>query len=102
MIQVEEVLLKNGYLKFVFKFKPMRYQLATNEIISTMSNLDFRYFHNTNPIIEKIKCGKLVEDDGITWEDRKGEIIVGLEKRGESPRLLTPIPKDISDKLTVN
>ncbi len=99
MHETESVLLKNGYLKFVFKFKPMRYEFWTNEIISTMSNLDFRYFHESNPIIDKIKKSLLVENDQITMEDRKGEIIIGLEIKGESPRLLTSIPDHIKSQL---
>lgn len=90
MTEFERFLIKKGYIKYILDCKTGKYEIAKGHTISTLVNLDHRYFHNTDKIIlEKITKGEtvfntysskneLISKAGISIEDRKGEIIFGL------------------------
>ena len=102
MIRFEQFLLDNGYIKFelvckktkegkrTFKFEEPKYHT-----ISTMVNIDHRYFPKSDPIINKIKLGKKIIVDGdneISYKDRKNEIIIGLHEKDKPITLIYPRP----------
>ena len=93
----EDFLIIKGYIKYVLKRNVIKdkwsFQLFSNEIISSLSNLDYRYFHNSDPIIEKINKGFVITEGEITHEDRKGEICYGLNEGGKPPVLVYPRPR---------
>lgn len=94
MTQFEQMLLEKGYIKYIFNCKTMKYEIAKGHVISTMVNLDHRYFHNTDKnILQKIANGKSVMEEDFTWEDRKGEICFGLNESGKPPTLISPRPR---------
>jgi len=72
----------------------MKFEVAKGHTISTVVNLDHRYFHKTDTnILEKIASGKSVMKEDFTWEDRKGEICFGLHEVGKPPTLISPRPR---------
>jgi len=94
MTQFEQMLLDNGYIKYILNCKTMKFEIAKGHTISTMVNLDYRYFHNTDTnILQKIASGKSVTEEDFTWEDRKGEICFGLHEVGKPPTLIYPRPR---------
>ena len=105
MTEFERFLLEKGYIKFILDCKTGKYEIAKGHTISTLVNLDHRYFHNTDKIIlEKITKGEtvfntysseneLISKAGISIEDRKGEIIFGLHEFKKPPTLVFPRPK---------
>ena len=99
MTQFEQMLLNKGYVKHILNCKTMKYELARGHNISTLVNLDHRYFHRDDKIIlQKISnnTSLFVEDDTlstITLEDRKGEIIFGLHESKKPPTLIYPRPR---------
>lgn len=94
MTQFEQMLLDKGYIKYIFNCKTMKYELSKGHTISTMVNLDHRYFHKTDEnVLQKIANGKSVTEEDFTWEDRKGEICFGLNEVGKPPTLISPRPK---------
>jgi hypothetical protein len=94
MTKFEQMLLDKGYLKFVLNCKTMKYEEATGHTISTMVNLDHRYFHSSDTnVLQKIATGKSVMDEDFTWEDREGEICFGLHEAGRPPTLISPRPR---------
>lgn len=89
MTQFEQMLLDKGYIKHVFNCKKMEFEKPKTHTISTMINLDHRYFHkNDENILQKIESGK-----DFTPEDRKGEICFGLNEVGKPPTLISPRPR---------
>jgi len=94
MTQFEQMLLDKGYIKHILNCKTMKFEIAKGHTISTMVNLDHRYFHNTDTnILQKITSGKSVMDEDFTWEDRKGEICFGLHEAGKPSTLISPRPR---------
>lgn len=98
----ENKLIDNGYLAFSLNHKSMKYDKPKN--ISTMENIDTRYFHKSDPILEKIEKGITLNE--ISWDDRKGEICFGLHERDKPPTLIYPRPiikvkRIIDDKLII-
>ena len=77
----------------------MKYEKATGHNLSTMTNLNFRYFHHTDKnILQKIANKKSVMDDDFTREDKKGEICFGLFEKGKPATLISPRPKILAKK----
>jgi hypothetical protein len=94
MTQFEQMLIDNGYIKHILNCKTMKLKKATGHTISTMENLDHRYFHKTDEnVLHKIAIGKSVMEEDFTWEDRKGEICFGLNEYGKPPTLISPRPR---------
>lgn len=94
MTQFEQMLLDKGYIKHVLNCKTMKFEIAKGHAISTMVNLDHRYFHEKDEnILRKIASGKSVMEKDFTWEDRKGEICFGLHESGKPPTLISPRPR---------
>jgi len=94
MTQFEQMLLDKGYIKHILNCKTMKFEIAKGHTISTMVNLDHRYFHNTDTnILQKITSGKSVMDEDFTWEDRKGEVCFGLHEAGKPSTLISPRPR---------
>lgn len=91
MTLFELFLIEMGYIKFILNTKTFKYEKPKNHNISTMVNIDHRYFHHSDKIIEKIEQGLTVKN-GITWDDRKGEIAFGLHEYGKPSTLITPRP----------
>jgi len=94
MTQFEQMLLDKGYIKHILNCKTMKFEMAKGHTISTMVNLNHRYFHNTDTnILQKIESGKSVMEEDFTWFDRKGEICFGLNQVGKPPTLINPRPR---------
>ena len=94
MTQFEQMLLDKGYIKHILNCKTMKFEIAKGHTVSTMVNLDHRYFHNTDVnLLDKINKGKSVMDEDFTWEDRKGEICFGLHEAGKPSTLISPRPR---------
>lgn len=94
MTQFEQMLLDKGYIKYILNCKTMKFEVAKGHTISTMVNLDHRYFHNTDEnILQKIAIGKSVTEDDFTLEDRRLEICFGLNESGKHPTLISPRPR---------
>jgi len=94
MTKFEQMLLDKGYIKHILNCKTMKFEMAKGHTISTMVNLDHRYFHNTDTnILQKIASRKSVLEEDFTWENRKGEICFGLNQVGKPPTLIKPRPR---------
>ena len=94
MTQFEQMLLDKGYIKHILNCKTMKFEMAKGHTISTMVNLDHRYFQNTDTnILQKIASEKSVLEEDFTWFDRKGEICFGLHEAGKPPTLISPRPR---------
>ena len=92
--QFEQMLLNKGYIKYILNCKTMKFEVAEGHIISTMLNIDHRYFHNADEnILQKIASGKSVMEEDFTLDDRSGEICFGLHENGKPPTLISPRPK---------
>jgi len=88
MTKFEQMLLDKGYIKCYFDFKTKRYKLAVRHIISTMTNLEHSYFHNTEKeIISKIENGKELSHDEMMTQ-----ITFGLNESPKPPTLICPRP----------
>ena len=93
MTAFEQYLIENGWLKFTLNCKTMRYEKAIGHELSTMTNLNHRYFHESDTnILDKIERGLSVKNGGITWKDRKNEIIFGLHEKDMPATLISPRP----------
>jgi hypothetical protein len=92
MTQFEQTLLDKGYIKHTLNCKTMKFEIAKGHTISTMVNIDHRYFHNTDNVLQKIAIQKSVMDHDFTADDRKGEICFGLNEFGKPPTLISPRP----------
>jgi hypothetical protein len=93
MTSFEQYLIENGWLKFTLNCKTMRYEKAIGHELSTMTNLNHRYFHESDTnILNKIERGLSVKNGGITWKDRKNEIIFGLHEKDKPSTLISPRP----------
>lgn len=99
MTQFEQMLLDKGYIRYILNAKTMKYEIAKGHTISTLVNLDHRYFHKDDKIVlQKISNNiPVFAEDAIlatiTLEDRKGEIIFGLNEAKKPPTLIYPRPK---------
>lgn len=94
MTQFEQMLLQKGYLKYILNGLTMKFEIAEAHHVSTMVNLDHRYFHHTDEnILRKIASGKSVLEKDFTWHDRKGEICFGLHEAEKPPTLISPRPR---------
>jgi hypothetical protein len=92
MTQFEQNLLYRGYKKFVLDCRKMKFEVPQRHTLSTMVNIDHRYFHETDTVIlQKIEAGVSVKD--IPYEDRKGEICFGLHEQGKPATLISPRPR---------
>lgn len=100
----EDFLFSKGYKKYVLVMvnKKWTFKPFTNEIVSSLSNLDYRYIHESDPIIDKINNNTPITEGGITFEDRKGEICWGLNELGKPPVLIYPRPRIIVKRLDEN
>jgi hypothetical protein len=93
MTQFEQMLLDKGYIKHILNCKTMKFEIAKSHTISTMLNLDHRYFHNTDEnALLKIANGKSVIEKDFTWNDRKWEICFGLHEKDKPCTLISPRP----------
>ena len=87
MTQFEQMLLDKGYIKYILNCKTMKFEKPERHIVSTIVNIDHRYFHKTDEnVLQKITNGKSVLEEDFTWEDRKGGICFGLNECGEGKR----------------
>lgn len=94
MTGFEQMLLDKGYIKYILNCKTMKYELAKGHIISTMTNIDHRYFHKTDEnVLRKIEAEESVMKEDFTFEDRKGEICFGLHEAGKPSTLISPRPR---------
>ena len=94
MTTFEQMLLDNGYIKYILNCKSMKFEKAKGHILSTMSNLDHIYFHKDDlNVLQKINDGKSIMDKDFTSKDRKGEICFGLHEVGKPPTLISPRPR---------
>jgi len=92
MTDFELFLMKKGYLPWRFDCKSMKY-VGGKFLISTMSNLDYRYIHKSDRnLLDKIDAGKIIDKD-ITREDRKGVIVFGLHEHNKPATLISPRPR---------
>ena len=82
MTQFEQMLIDKGYIKYIFNCKTMKYEIAKGHVISTMQNLDYRYFHKSDI-------------------NKQNEICFGLNEYGKPATLISPRPR-IKVKRTVN
>jgi hypothetical protein len=94
MTPFEKYLINNGWLKYKWNPNGPRYEPTTKHDLSTLENIDHRYFHKTDPIINKIKNREIIGME-ITREFRKCEIVVGLHEHRHQPTLIAPRPKGI-------
>lgn len=102
MTGFEQFLIDRGYIKFILNCKTMKFEIAKDHVISTMINIDHRYFHKSDKnILEKISSNKSINDEDFTWDDRVGEIVFGLSEVGNPPTLICPRP-NIKIKLIKN
>ena len=99
MTQFEQMLLNKGYIKYILNCKTYIFFFFFWHNISTLVNLTHSYFHRDDKIIlQKISNSIpiFVEDNTlstITLEDRKGEIIFGLNESKKPPTLIYPRPR---------
>lgn len=93
MTKFEIYLISKGYLKYRLNPKSMKYEISKVHLISTMRDIDYRYIHKDDKVLEKINQGKSVMDDDFTFEDRKNIICFGLCEKGKPPTLKSPRPK---------
>ena len=94
MTAFENILIDNGYIKYILNCKTMKYEIAKKDIISSLANIDYRYFHKTDTnVLQKIADGKSITEKDFSWEDRKGEICFGLHEDKKPPTLISPRPK---------
>lgn len=89
----EKLLIDKGYEKYRLNPRTMQFEQTDKHLFSTMGDLDYRYIHKDDPVLEKIKRGKKVTDDDFTREDRKNIIAFGLHEYGKPPTLINPRPK---------
>lgn len=55
MTSFEQMLLEKGYIKYILNSKTMKYEQVESHNISSMTNLDHRYFHNSDTnVLQKI------------------------------------------------
>ena len=92
MASFEAYLLGRGYIKHVLKCGTMKYELAGSHTLSSLNNLDYRYIHKDDKILNKIAKG-LSLMDGITLKDREKVIIFGLREYNKPPTLIYPRPR---------
>lgn len=78
MIALEKYLIDNGFIPFTYDCKNKKLVKGYRHL-STIMNLDNRYYKSDNPTIND-KC-----------------IIVGLYEVGKPPRLIYPLPKCINE-----
>lgn len=91
MTLFEKALINKGYIRFVYDKKTDSYKQVQEFIISSMVNLNHIYFHESDPIIEKIKSGvKLAQ---MSDKDREKQIIFGLNEYGKPATLIYPRPR---------
>lgn len=94
MTGFEQFLISKGYLKFVFNCKTMSYESTSTHELSTMTNLDHRYFHKDDKkALDFINSKISVLDKSFTLDIRKGEIFFGLHEAHKPPTLIHPRPK---------
>jgi hypothetical protein len=94
MTKFEQMLLDKGYIKYFLNHRTMKFEIANQHSISSMMNLDYRYFHkNDENVMKKIASGKSLMDADFTCDDRKGEICFGLYEAGKPPTLINPRPR---------
>lgn len=90
MLPLEKTLESIGFVKFQLDTKDWKYKPSFGAI-STMGELDVRFFRKSDPILQKIS--KSVPITEMTTEDRSGEIVIGINERGKPPTLIYPRPK---------
>lgn len=95
MHKFELFLIKKGYFKYRFDTKTMKYVRCFNHEISTMVNIDHRYFHKKDPVLEHIHKPISKIDDNLL----KGEITFGLNEFGKPATLKYPRPNIILKRL---
>lgn len=96
MTKFENYLIENGYIKYIINHKTNKFELAKGHTISAMTNIDHRYFHQSDEnVLKKISEGKSILDKDFTWDDRRGEICFGLHEKDKPATLIYPRPKII-------
>lgn len=94
MTSFEQFLMEMGYEKFIYDCKEGYYKRAVGHTLSSLSNLDHRYFHKTDLDIERIlkpDFAKIPLGE-LRSELVKGEIIFGLHEKDMPPTLQYPLP----------
>lgn len=93
MTKFEQYLIDNGYLKFRLNCKTMKYETTDSHTISSLENLDHRYFNKSDiAALELINKGVSVMSK--EWEGKRAnEIVFGLSEVGKPPTLIHPRPK---------
>lgn len=92
MTSFENMLHDKGYIPFSLDGRTMKFVAPKG--ISTMVNIDNRYFHKSDlNVLAKIESGMSVMHKDFTWEDRKGEICFGLHEVDKPATLVSPRPR---------
>lgn len=92
MTKFETWLMDKGYDKYILDHQTMTYRLAKEHFISTMVNLDHRYFPSE---YRDLIDGKSVDELG---DIRKYEVVFGLNERHKPPTLIYPRPYILTPK----
>lgn len=98
MHKFELFLQKKGYLKYRLDTKTMKYVACSNHEISTMVNIDHRYFHKKDPVLEHIHKPISKIDNNLL----KREITFGLNEFGKPSTLKHPRPNIILKRSTAD
>lgn len=85
MTAFEQYLIDNGWLKFIVTGRPGHYVRTDRHDLSTIGNLDHRYFHKDDQAVEKIERGEELNPD-----DTARMIIFGLHECHKPPTLIRP------------
>ena len=101
MIPFEKYLIENGWLKYKWNSDGPRYEPTTKHDLSTLGNIDHRYFYKTDPIVDKIKNSGIIGKE-ITRDFREREIIIGLHEHGHPPTLIAPRPKGVEQDIKMD
>jgi len=100
MTNFEQYLIDIGYTRLEFDCKNGFYKKSQGYHLSSMGNLDYRYFHNTNSNIDFLLNPKFKDAS----PERKtnlvnGEIIFGLNEYPLPPTLVSPRPNIIVKRI---
>lgn len=91
MIAFERYLIEKGYLMFVLNTKTWKFEEPKYFELSTMGNLDHRYFHSSEvDILKKINSGLTISE--LTDDEQRKVIIVGLRESEKPATLIYPRP----------
>jgi hypothetical protein len=74
MTPFEQMLIDKGYEKYVFDCKTMKLEIAKGHVLSTIANLDHRYYHKSDV-------------------NKEQPIVFGLNESNKPPTLIYPRPR---------